>query len=345
MTAARVRLVALDRRQIDVTAGVVGVVVVALLAVAVVAWGPVAMAAVVGALVMLVADPPTAGRGRIAALAPLGAGGALVTLVAVAVRTQPVLAALVVGAVAVVASLHAGRSRSAGTRGLVATIWVILAVTLPDSGARPIGYAAAFAAGAVVGAVVTLLRSRVRPEPAGLSSDEAAGSGTPSPVDGAAAKAGLIRFSLLSGIGLGVSVLVGFTWFPAHPAWVAITALLVMRPPMAEALVVGVQRSLGTAVGVLLAVAVSGIVGDNTAALVVLFLASAFLMMAVREANYALFAVFVTTLVIYLQRLVGAEAADSGVHRLIETVVGVLVAFVVLGVNEVIGRARGGART
>jgi len=65
--------------------------------------------------------------------------------------------------------------------------------------------------------------------------------------------------------------------------------------------------------------------------LVILFLASAFLMMAVREVNYALFAMFVTAVVVYSQRILGADASESGGDRLAETVLGVAIAFVVLG--------------
>jgi uncharacterized membrane protein YccC len=145
---------------------------------------------------------------------------------------------------------------------------------------------------------------------------------------------------VLRGIGLGVAVFLGFTWFPANAAWLAISALIVMRPPTHQALVVGLQRSLGTGIGVVIAVALAGVVGENQPALVSLFLASAFLMMAFREVNYALFAVFVTTLVVYLERILGADAAESGVDRLAETVLGVTIALIVLGLTEVLSSTR-----
>ncbi len=102
----------------------------------------------------------------------------------------------------------------------------------------------------------------------------------------------------------------------------------------------GVQRSLGTGIGVIAAVALAGVIGENTPGLIVLFLASAFLMMAVREVNYALFAMFVTAVVVYSQRILGADAAESGGDRLAETVLGVLIAFAVLGLTEALARRR-----
>ena len=77
--------------------------------------------------------------------------------------------------------------------------------------------------------------------------------------------------------------------------------------------------------------------------LVILFLASAFLMMAVREVNYALFAMFVTAVVVYSQRILGADAAESGGDRLAETVLGVAIAFVVLGLTEALAHRRAAA--
>ena len=121
----------------------------------------------------------------------------------------------------------------------------------------------------------------------------------------------------------------------------AITAVLVMRPPTTRrALAVGLQRSLGTGIGVIIAVALADVVGESTPALVILLLASAFGMMAVREVNYALFAMLVTTLVVYTQRILGADATESARDRLAETILGVTIAFVVLGLTEALSRAR-----
>ena len=120
----------------------------------------------------------------------------------------------------------------------------------------------------------------------------------------------------------------------------AITAVLVMRPPTShKAFVVGLQRSLGTGIGVLVAVALAEVVGENTPGLVLLFLASAFLMMAVREVNYALFAMLVTAMVVYAQRILGLDAAQSGRDRLAETLLGVAIAFAVIGLTQAQARA------
>lgn len=315
--------------------------VLAVFGLAIAVVGPVAMAAAIGALVVLATDPPPAGRSWATAPLPLIVGGAVLTWLAVSIGDQPVPAALLVGIVGVVATLVSGRSRKAGVRALVATLWVILALTLGATDVGALDYAVAFAVGGAVGAGVAVAKAR-KGSAEGTGDDDAEqGTSTPPPATlGDLLRSPIGPFAVLRGIGLGVGVYLGFTWFPEHPAWLAISALIVMRPPTHQAVVVGLQRSLGTGIGVIIAVALAGVVGENQPALVALFLASAFLMMAVREVNYALFAMFVTTLVVYLQRILGADAAESGSDRVAETILGVAIAMVVLGLTEALSRAR-----
>jgi len=340
MTSFAQQLVTVDRERLDLRAGVLGLVVLAVFGAANALVGPVAMAAAIGALVVLATDPPPAGRSWATALLPLVIGGAVLTYIAVSIGGQAVPAALLVGVVGTVATLHGGRSRKAGTRGLIATLWIILALTLYHTGVGALAYAVAFAIGGAIGAGVALARAR-KGAAEGTGADDVEAEAVAEPPTLRALLASPIgQFAILRGVGLAVAVFLGFTFFPGHPAWLAISSLLVMRPPTRNALVVGVQRSLGTGVGVIAAVALASVIGENTPALVLLFLASAFLMMAVREVNYALFAMFVTAVVVYSQRILGADAAESGMDRLAETVVGVAIAFVVLGFTEVLARRR-----
>ena len=155
-------LVTVQRERLDLKAGLVGLVVLSVFGVAIALVGPVVMAAAIGALVLLSTDPPPAGRSWATALLPLIVGGAVVTFIAVSIGDQAVRAALLVGAVGVVATLLAGRSRKAGTRGLIATLWIILALTLGHTGVGALDYAVAFAVGAAVGAGVARSRARSR---------------------------------------------------------------------------------------------------------------------------------------------------------------------------------------
>lgn len=332
-------LLTVDRQRLDLRAGVLGLVVLAVFGAAVGLVGPEAIAAAIGALVVLATDPPPAGRSWATMLLPLIVGGAFLTFVAVSIGDDTVPAALLVGAVGVVAALHAGRSEKASLRGLVATLWIILALTLHDTDVSALTYAVAFAIGGTVGVVLALLRARAGTGEVAGTDDvfpEAAAAG--SPRFGALLRSPLGQLAVLRGVGLAVAVALGSWWFPAHPAWIAITSVVVMRPPTSQAIVVGLQRSLGTGVGVLVAVVLSEAVGDSRTGLVILFLVAAFLMMAVRDVNYALFAMLVTAVVVYGQRILGGDAAESGRARLLETLLGVAIAFAVLGIAKALAR-------
>jgi hypothetical protein len=332
-------LLTIDRQRLDIRAGVLGLAVVTVFGAAVVVAGPEAMAAAIGALVVLASDPPPPGRSWALAILPLVVGGTALTYVAVSIGDHAVAAAVFVAAVGAAGSLQAGRSRKAGIRALVATIWIIVALTLDATGVSALTYSLAFALGASVASVLALARARLGAAE-GVDDDDVDPGTTPPSGTAELLGSPLGKFAVIRSLGLAVAVLLGFAFFPEHPAWIAITSLLVMRPPTRQALVVGLQRSLGTGLGVLVAVGLASVVGENEPALIVLFLASAFFMMAVREVNYALFAALVTALVVYLQRILGADAAESGSDRFVETLVGVAIAFVVLGITKALTRTR-----
>lgn len=341
MASVARELVRIDRDGLDVKAGFLGLVVVAVFGVAILLVGPVMLAGAVGVLAVLATDPPPAGRSWAGALLPIVVGGAVLTFLAVAIDGRTLAAALLAGATGVLATLRAGSSRRAGVRTLVTSLWVVVALTLGGTGTSALAYAAAFAAGAALGTAVALVRARGTTAE-GVGDDDVEGVPGSATVEESALDQArdALPFALLRGAGLAVAVLVGFSYFPDHPVWMAVTALLVMRPPTRDALVVGAQRSLGTGVGVVVAVALAGVVGDNRPWLVALFLVAAFVMMAVREVNYALFAAVTAALVVYMQRLLGADAGESGRDRVLETVAGVLLALAVLAIAERIARTR-----
>lgn len=334
-------LLAIERSGFNARAGVLGIAVLGVFALAMIFVGPVAMAAAIGALVVLSADPPPPGRAWAVALLPPLVGGAALTFLSVSIGGNAVAGAVIGGIVALAATLQAGRGKKAGARGLIATMWVILAMTLYDSGVTALEYTVAFAVGGGAGAVVTWLRTR-SDSPEGTGSDDLeAGSGAaPAPYLETQLLSPLGVLAVLRGIGIGLGIWIGFTYFPDHAAWVAITSVIVIRPPTHQAVVVGLQRSLGTGVGVIVAVALAGVVGQSSVGLAILFLATAFFMMSVREVNYALFAMLGAALVVFLQRIVQGGVAETALERLEATVIGVLVAFVVLAFVDAFDRRR-----
>jgi hypothetical protein len=310
-------LFAIERRRLDVRAGIAGAVIVALLGVAILLVGPEAIAAVIGALVVLVSGAAPAGKSWASALLPLVVGGAVLTFVAVSIGGQPLLAAALVGIAALAGALHAGRSSKAEARALIAMLWIILALSLHDTGVSPLTYAVGFAAGGALGAAAALVRARRAAPEVGVAQE-------PGP------DAVPVREAAIRSVCLALATWAGFAFFPDHPAWIAITALLVLRPAQDRPVSIGVQRALGTGIGVVVAVAIAELVGERQVVLVLLLLASAFFMMAARDMNYALFAVFATTFVVYSQRILGVDAATSGRDRFLETAIGVVIALLAL---------------
>jgi uncharacterized membrane protein YccC len=105
-----------------------------------------------------------------------------------------------------------------------------------------------------------------------------------------------------------------------------------VKPSANQSVSTAIQRTLGTAVGVALAVLVAQILPKGDTAVVVAFLASGFLMIAFSNANYTLFAAFLTSMLIFGQRLVQADAFEAGWERLLATFVGALIALAVMAI-------------
>ncbi len=327
-------LISIERGRLDLRAGAIGLGILAVVLAGLGLIGAPAVAVAVGVLVVLVGPAPASPSDWIRGLVVVGLGAAL-TVVAVAVGAEAVPAAAFAALVGATSTLEAGRGRNAAVRSFLMTIWLVLALTLTDTGTSGIAYAIALAAGCGIGA----LGLAIRTGRAGRG-DETDGASGPVPTYAALARGPLGLMAVLRGLGLGLAVLLGYAWFPEHPAWAALTALIIIRPPTRRAVVVGLKRSIGTGTGVVLAVLLAGLAGGSTPAVAVLFLATAFLMMALRDADYTLVSVLVTALIVFGQRLVRVDASEAGLERFLATVVGVAIAFVVLAVVEAAARAR-----
>ena len=71
------------------------------------------------------------------------------------------------------------------------------------------------------------------------------------------------------------------------------------------------------------------------------FLASGFLMIAFNNANYTLFAAFLTSMLVFGQRLVQADAFEAGWERLLATLVGALIAVAATAIGAELKRRYG----
>ena len=239
--------------------------------------------------------------------------------------------ALVLGVATYLGTLAAAEGPTSAKAGLYLTIWPLFALMLGSTETEPWTVVVAFLAGGAVAIGVTALRLRVSSE------DEAGAEDLPDELDevrgasfgarvASAATSPIGVFAVLRTLAVVTAVLLGFWWFSDYPLWVAITVIVVVKPSANQSISTAVQRTLGTAVGVAVAVLFAQVLPKEDAAVVVAFLASGFLMIAFHNANYTLFAAFLTSMLVFGQRLAQADAFEAGWERLLATLVGALIA-------------------
>jgi uncharacterized membrane protein YccC len=247
-----------------------------------------------------------------------------------------VAVALVLGIAAYVGTLAAAAGPQSARAGLFLTLWALLALMLGSGDTEPSRVSIAFLAGGAIAIGVTAIRLRT------VGEDEADDEDQPDELDtvepqlsrsqqlGSAILGPVGQFAILRTIAVVAAVLLGFWWFASYPMWIAITVIVVVQPSSAQSASIGVQRTLGTALGVGVAIVVAQVLPQGDSGVVIAFLVSGLLMVAFMGANYTLFAAFLTAMLVFGQRLAEADAFEAGWERLLATAVGAIMAFGVI---------------
>jgi uncharacterized membrane protein YccC len=240
------------------------------------------------------------------------------------------------GVAAYVGTLAAAFGPVAAKSGMYLSIWPLFALMLGSGDTDPWAVAVAFLAGGALAMMITALRLRVagQDSASGSDDDEAHEEGVARPftLDNllAATTEPIGLFALVRTAAIALAIVVGFWWFESYPLWVAITVIVVVKPSSSQSLSMAVQRTLGTAVGVILAVTVAQLLPESDTAVAIAFLVCGFLMVAFNNANYTLFATFLTAMLVFGQRLAYADAFEAGWERLLATLVGAMIAIAVM---------------
>ncbi len=116
----------------------------------------------------------------------------------------------------------------------------------------------------------------------------------------------------------------------------ALTFVIVVRPPAHQVFVTGVARALGTVLGILLGILVAEITFGHTAAQLVAFAVVGFAMVAVSKVNYMLSTMFLTTFILLSEQFLLAGVITNGWERLLATLMGVGVGFLLIAVMRVL---------
>lgn len=121
---------------------------------------------------------------------------------------------------------------------------------------------------------------------------------------------------------LGAATLLARTLAIPHGYWMALTAAIVLRPDFTTTFVRGFARILGTVIGAAFASTLALIVPANAAIDVVLAILFAGLTFALPNVNYGLFAIALTSYVVFLFSLLGTAAHTAGIQRIVATILG-----------------------
>lgn len=111
-----------------------------------------------------------------------------------------------------------------------------------------------------------------------------------------------------------------------RPYWVAMTVALVLKPDFTTTFSRGLQRLLGTLIGLIVATALFDLLSPPLGGQIALIALFAFLLRAFGPANYGILAVAVTSLVVFLFAAAGVSPAEVVLPRGLNTLAGGLIA-------------------
>ena len=236
---------------------------------------------------------------------------------------------LVAMGITALGTLTSAFGRAVAVRGLILSLWAVIVLSFAGLDEPAFALAGSFLVGGLVATAILWITARNAP-------GEAAETEVVSRSLDKLVHSPLAAYALVRAAAVGVAIVLGVTWFPQHPIWPALTVLLVMRPKLGEAVETGVLRTVGTLGGVLLAEAVVLIAGDRELIILAAFALSAFAMAALHKANYVLFVLFVTVLIILAGALLGGDVDTAATQRIAATILGAIIALVGIAVERVV---------
>lgn len=109
-----------------------------------------------------------------------------------------------------------------------------------------------------------------------------------------------------------------------------LTVVLVLQTPARQTLSIGVQRTVGTIVGVVAGMVIVRWLDTGTAAIVAAFVLAGFGMIAFKGVSYTLSTVFTTCVLLFSQRILQQDAFGTGWQRIGATLLGTAIALAVV---------------
>ena len=334
-------VLALDLSKLSLRTALIGTIVLGVTVVLVGVYGNVAIAAGLAAVFVIAAGPADTRRPDLGSVL-LVAIGAVVTFLVSVSASSPAWAAVVITVITLAATLLAMLDQRSAKMGVYGLLWAVLVLDVGATADTAVSMAIAFAFGGVLAVLALWISYRFLESDPDPEADADVGKDAAETTIRTRHQRDVIaRFAIVRAAGAGACVLLGYSLFPENPAWAVLTFVLVIQPPAHQFVVTALGRALGTAVGVVVGVLIIQISTGDTVALLVAFVASAFLMIATRKVNYAVSTLFTTSVLLISQALLQEQTSVAAWQRLLATLLGVVIAFAVVAVLALLtGRHR-----
>jgi hypothetical protein len=330
MVATLRGLLRLDLGAIDVRKGVMGLGAILAFGIFVALFGNVGMVAALAVLFVVLADQPGSLRDHGLGVLVFTLAGTLIALIGVWAGSEHIVVSTALTfSVVLPATLAAGFGAPMYIRGLLLSIWAVVAISLAGDQADAFRLAVAFAGGGLIAAAIIWLRTRAMPEPTVESEAIAAVRTLESVV-----RSPLGWFSVLRAAATAVALWIGASLFALHPIWAALTVILVMKPKPGETVGAGLMRSIGTILGVLVAELLIALTDGDRTAVFIGFMLTAFAMAALQKVNYAVFVACLTTLLVLSDQLAAGTGEATAMDRLLATLLGAAIAFAAIAIGR-----------
>jgi ABC-type multidrug transport system fused ATPase/permease subunit len=330
MNTRQRRLLRLDLEAIDLRRGLSGLLVLGIAVAIVFVFGPPGVIAGLAALFVIMTDRPGPLRARGLAVVLMTGLGAVIGGLALWSGTENVwVATILTFGVAAAGTLVAGLGHSAAIRGLLLTIWAIVALSFGGDVDVAVQLTFAYIVGGLIAAAVVWLRVRADAGPSITEQVEVETRRFEHIL-----RSPLGWFAVLRATAVALAMASGAILFPDHPIWAALTVAVVMRPKAGESVAIGVLRTIGTLVGVVVAEVVLALSGGEDVVILLGSLAAGFGAAALGRVNYAVSVGCLTALLVLASELVGASGQSAAVDRLAETILGAIIAFGAMAIGR-----------
>ena len=137
------------------------------------------------------------------------------------------------------------------------------------------------------------------------------------------------RHALRLAVAVTVATILYRTLPGSHEYWIAIAALMVLRPDFDTTATRGLGRAGGTVTGAVLATVIAAELRPGPVALAVLVSVIAVVVFTVRQTNYGLYAIFWTTLVVFFAAFAGLPPLTAAADRALDNLIGIALALAI----------------